>query len=83
MLITNELYTPLLLTQSVEVEESLYVLPAVLERSGTFRVDVSSGSVSVLMDSAYTLMSSTEPGTRPLLPMDIDATLVYLEVVSL
>lgn len=82
-MITNELCTLLLLAQSVEVEESLYTLPAFTARSGIFRVDVSSGSISVLMDSAYTLMSSTEPGTQPLLPMDIDATLVYLEVVSL
>lgn len=67
----------------MEVEGSLNTLPAFSERSGTFRVDVSSGSVSVLMDGAYTLMSGTQPGTKPLLPMDIDATLVFLEVVTL
>ena len=82
-MITIELCTLLFLAQSVEVERSLYTLPAFSERSGTFRVDASSGSINVLMDSTYLLMSGTEPGTQPLLPMDIDATLVFLEVVSL
>ena len=70
------------LNQSMEVEESLSLSPAFMARSSTFRIDVSSGSVSVLEDNAQTLMTSTEPGTKPLLPMDLDATLLYLEVIS-
>ena len=70
------------LNQSKEVEASFSHTPAFMARSSMFRIDVSSGSVSVLDDSARTLMSSTEPQAKPLLPTDLDATLLYLEVVS-